>query len=115
MTKKLSQKEEVEIQESTEIPDFTKMKSWSKILKSPTAKAYLKFFVKIIEITNEVRELPDFHGYTFMLIRTPKNIILIKKDEIAVNPDSEETILKGEDEMPEDRVIMLDSEEESEE
>jgi hypothetical protein len=100
-----------EIEETLQIPDFRKMKSWNKILKTPDAKAYLPFFVKIIEMCNDVNDLPDWHGTTFMLIRTPKNIVLIKKDTIAVNPDSEETILKGEDELPEDRVIMNEEEE----
>jgi hypothetical protein len=108
-------KEEVEIQiQETTIPDITKMRSWSKILKTPDAKAYLKLFVKFIQMTNEVRDLPEWHGHTFMLIRTPKNIVLIKKDEIVVNPESEENILKGEDELPEDRVIMGDTEEDEE-
>ena len=106
---------ESEIQESAKIPDITKMRSWSKILKTSGAKAYLKLFVKFIQMTNEVRDLPDWHGYTFMLIRTTKNIVLIKKDEIAVNPDSEETILKGEDELESDRVIMNEENDEEDE
>jgi len=101
-----------EIEETLQIPDFRKMKSWNKILKTPDAKAYLPFFVKIIEMCNEVDNLADFHGYTFMLIRTHKNIVLIKKDEIVVNPESEENILKSEDELESDRVIMNEEEDE---
>jgi len=100
-----------EIEETLQIPDFRKMKSWNKILKTQDAKAYLPFFVKIIQMCNEVNDLADFHGYTFMLIRTHKNIVLIKKDEIVVNPDSTENLLKSEDELEEDRIIMNEEEE----
>jgi hypothetical protein len=101
-----------EIQETLSIPDFSQMKSWSKILKTSDAKAYLPFFVKILQMCNEVNDLPDWHGITFMLIRTPKNVVLLKRDTIVVNPDSTENLLKGEDELPEDRIIMNEEEEE---
>lgn len=108
------EKVQIQIQESVKIPDITKMRSWNKILKTSSAKAYLKLFIKIVEMLNEIRDMENWHGYTYILIKTPKGLVFIKQQEIAVNPESEENILKGENEMPEDRVIMEDTEESEE-